>query len=168
MRRRSCLKVFIPPSPILFGWSWLDTWYYGVRYARGCHPNDLWTTYFTSSKYVKVFREKNGDPDVIEVRQTFPTDTLAREWEYKVLRRLNAIHNERWLNKTDNKSIPPPYGNTWNKGKIKTEETLKKMRLANLGKSLSEKTKQKLRKPKSEETRKKMSNAKKRQETRLL
>ena len=73
----------------------------GVRYARGCHPDDLWTKYFTSSKYVSKFREEHGEPDVIEVRQTFNDSLQAREWEHKVLRRLGAVKSERWLNKTD-------------------------------------------------------------------
>jgi len=25
-------------------------YYYGVRYAKGCQPSDLWDKYFTSSK----------------------------------------------------------------------------------------------------------------------
>ena len=44
----------------LIGWTKYNIQYYGVRYAKGCHPDDLWKTYFTSSKYVKEFREKNG------------------------------------------------------------------------------------------------------------
>lgn len=71
----------------------------GVRFARNCHPDDLWTSYFTSSGYVKEFRKQYGEPDVIQVRQTFPTDTLAREWEEKVIRRLDAVKSIRWLNR---------------------------------------------------------------------
>jgi len=35
-------------------------WYYGVRYAEGCHPNDLFTIYFSSSKYVKALIKEYG------------------------------------------------------------------------------------------------------------
>ena len=87
------------PFTYLIGWTWLDRWYYGVRYARGCHPDDLWTKYFTSSGVVKEYREEHGEPDVIEVRQTFNDSLQAREWEEKVLRRLNAVKDERWLNR---------------------------------------------------------------------
>jgi len=82
----------------------------GVRYARGCHPDDLWTKYFTSSKHVRKFREENGEPDVIEIRQTFNDSLQAREWEEKVLIRLKVIYNDKWLNKATGKSIPPQFG----------------------------------------------------------
>ena len=71
----------------------------GVRYARGCHPDDLWTTYFTSSKYVQEYRKKHGEPDVIEVRQTFNDSLQAREWEERVIDRVDAVKSTRWLNR---------------------------------------------------------------------
>lgn len=37
---------------------------------------------------------------MIEVRQTFNDSLQAREWEEKVLRRLNAVKSERWLNRS--------------------------------------------------------------------
>ena len=43
-------------------------------------------------------REEHGEPDVIEVRQTFNDSLQAREWEEKVLRRIGAVKDERWLN----------------------------------------------------------------------
>lgn len=82
----------------------------GVRFARNCHPDDLWTSYFTSSKYVQAFREQHGEPDIIEVRQTFNDSLQAREWEHKVLRRLGVIRDEKWLNRGNGKAIPPSYG----------------------------------------------------------
>ena len=90
------------PFTYLIGWSHYDRWYYGVRYARGCHPGDLWTKYFTSSKIVKTFRKEHGEPDVIKVRQTFNDSLQAREWEFKALRRLNAVKDKRWLNQNNN------------------------------------------------------------------
>ncbi len=81
-------KNIYTPFTYLIGWKEHNKWYYGVRYVRNCHPDDLWTSYFTSSKLVKKMRKEFGDPDVIEVRQTFPTDTLAREWEFIVIRRM--------------------------------------------------------------------------------
>lgn len=71
----------------------------GVRYARGCNPSDLWTTYFTSSSYVQKFREEHGEPDVVEIRQTFLSKVDSQQWEDKVLRRLGAVKSERWLNR---------------------------------------------------------------------
>ena len=55
------------PYTYMIGWSRLDQWYYGARYAQNCHPSDLWTTYFTSSKTVASFRELYGEPDIIRV-----------------------------------------------------------------------------------------------------
>lgn len=91
------------PYTYLIGWSKLNKWYYGCRFAKGCSPSDLWKTYFTSSKYVKRFREENGEPDIIEIRKTFDCVEKAGLWESKVLRRLAVINDEKWLNKTTNK-----------------------------------------------------------------
>ena len=132
----------------------------GVRYARGCHPNDLWTVYFTSSKSVKKIREEYGEPDVIEIRQIFNDSLQAREWEHKVLRRINAVKDERWLNEGNGQPLT-------NVGKPLSEECKKKISDALKGRILSEETKQKMRKPKSkgtpksEITKKRMSDAKK-------
>lgn len=40
------------PYTYLLGWPEIDKWYYGVRYAKKCHPSDLWVTYKTSSRHV--------------------------------------------------------------------------------------------------------------------
>ena len=66
--------------------------YYGARYARGCDPSDLWTTYFTSSKIVKLAIKKYGvDSFVVEVRKTFGSDyKRCLKWEHTVLRRLKV------------------------------------------------------------------------------
>ena len=93
------------PYTYLIGWPEYNIWYYGLRYAKKCHPSDLWTTYFTSSKYVKQARQKYGEPSVIEIRKTFESVEQAQKWEHKVLRRMNVVNEEKWLNKTDNKCI---------------------------------------------------------------
>lgn len=86
------------PFTYLIGWKKYNKWYYGVRYAKDCHPDDLWTSYFTSSNRVKIFRENYGEPDVIEVRRTFLSKIDAQQWENKVHRRLMVIWNDKWLN----------------------------------------------------------------------
>lgn len=123
----------------LIGWSHHSKYYYGVRYAKGCNTNELWKTYYTSSKYVKQFYEKYGEPDIIEVRQSFNDIEQARLHEHKVLRRLNVTNNDIWLNQTDNMSISlesSMYKHTpeiclkkskSHKGKKHSEETKKKM-----------------------------------------
>lgn len=95
------------PFTYLIGWKSLNKFYYGVRYAKNCHPDDLWKTYFTSSKYVSEFRKYNGEPDIIQIRRTFLSQTDARLWESKVLRRTNSVKQERWLNKFDGIAISP-------------------------------------------------------------
>ena len=87
------------PYTYLIGWTHHNKWYYGVRYARNCNPQDLWKTYFTSSNYVKKFREEYGEPDVIQIRKIFDNKHRAFLWEQKVLRRLNVPFNIKMLNK---------------------------------------------------------------------
>lgn len=93
------------PYTYLIGWTKQKKYYYGVRYAKGCKPKELWKSYFTSSKHVKQFREEYGEPDVIQVRKTFKCSSDARNWENKVLNRIGAKDRIDFLNLTDNKSI---------------------------------------------------------------
>lgn len=102
----------------LIGWSKLNKYYYGSRFARNSKPSDLWHTYFTSSNYVKSFREEHGDPDILQIRRTFESADAVRSWEHKVLRRLNVVKSDKWLNRTDNKSIDPACASKGRKGKI--------------------------------------------------
>jgi hypothetical protein len=88
------------PFTYLIGWSHLNTWYYGRKTEQGCCPNDLWTTYFTSSDEVNEFRIKNGEPDIIQIRKIFPNNPKACcDWEDKVLDRMNVMKDDRFLNK---------------------------------------------------------------------
>lgn len=122
----------------LIGWSKHNKWYYGRRTAKNCHPTELWKKYFTSSKYVKEFRKINGEPDIIQIRKTFSDVKICSKWESRVLSRLDVQKNENWLNKKN--------------GDEKWDFS---------GKKISEKLLQKLRQPKTEEHRKKLSAAKK-------
>lgn len=102
------------PFTYLIGWSEHDIWYYGRRTAKKCHPSDLWKIYFTSSKLVKAFREQHGEPDIIEVRKTFDDSKDCTRWESKVLQRIDAQHDFRFLNqrnsdeKWDTSGLPIP------------------------------------------------------------
>lgn len=86
----------------LVGWKSANLYYYGVRFAAGCRPEDLWVKYFTSSKKVKALRKRIGEPDVVEVRKIFEDEQSARNWEAKVIKRVNAVKSDRWLNQSDN------------------------------------------------------------------
>lgn len=93
------------PYTYLVGWSHLDKFYYGVRYARNCNPSDLLESYFTSSKVVDHYIQKHGLPDVKLVRRTFTDQHKAVEWEHKVLRRLQAAYHDKLLNQRHGKAI---------------------------------------------------------------
>lgn len=72
--------------------------YYGVRFAEGCHPEDFWKTYFTSSCKIKKELKRYGKDNFLpEVRRVFNTAAEAKLWEEKVLRRL-VVPNDRWYN----------------------------------------------------------------------
>lgn len=98
----------------LIGWSKLNKWYYGRKTAKNCHPDNLWKTYFTSSKHVKQFRKDHGDPDIIQIRKTFTSVFECIKWENTVLRRLKVSKKDKWLNKTngdlkfDTTGLPSP------------------------------------------------------------
>jgi hypothetical protein len=91
----------------LIGWSEHNKFYYGARWAKNCSPEDLWTTYFTSSKHVKAFSEEYGKPDIIQVRKIFSDADKCKLHERKVLERLNVLRNDKWLNKNINGMFLP-------------------------------------------------------------
>lgn len=87
------------PYTYMIGWSQLDKWYYGVRYANKLPAeNDLWCVYFTSSKYVAELRVQHGDPDVIIIDREFKTAEDAISYEEQKLKELNVLHESKWLN----------------------------------------------------------------------
>lgn len=124
----------------LIGWSKQNKWYYGVRYAKHCNPSELWKSYFTSSQYVHSFRKEYGEPDVIQIRKQFENKEHAILWENKVLNRMDVIHNDKWLNRTNNIAIRNGnnrvYGDPWNKGKSipRSKESIEKQKASITGK----------------------------------
>lgn len=92
-------KEYIPYTYFI-GWSKHNKFYYGRRTAKGCHPDEFWVKYFTSSNEVKQFRKEHGEPDIIQIRKTFPNNPDAcKLWESKFLEKVDAQHNESFLNK---------------------------------------------------------------------
>lgn len=85
------------PYTYLIGWSKYNKFYYGVQYGKNANPRNLWSTYFTSSKFVKDFRTQFGDPDVIQIRQCFESKDEAKIYESKVLKRIK--NKQKFLNK---------------------------------------------------------------------
>lgn len=118
--------------------------YYGARWAEGCTPDDLWVSYFTSSKKVKALIEQHGaDSFIVQIRKTFTCKTKCREWERKVLTRLKIKSRSDWINEGVCAAPPRP------KGYKHSPETLAKMKKPKgswseerrLAKSLDEKNK---------------------------
>lgn len=110
------------PYTYLIGWSKLNKFYYGARWAKNSSPNDLWVTYFTSSRHVHQFREQFGEPDVVQIRKTFDDPQKCKDYELKVLTKLNVLNNDRWLNKNINGAFLPH-------GKQSSEHVKKRMSL---------------------------------------
>lgn len=119
------------PYTYLIGWTTKDKWYYGVRYAKkhkclydsGCHPDEFWVTYFTSSKVVEDCISEYGNPDVIQIRKTFVDEESATSWERKVLQKMDVIHSEKWINEGNGTAIrTDSIANTgklfWNDGTV--------------------------------------------------
>jgi hypothetical protein len=137
------------PFTYLVGWSSHNLYYYGVRYATGCHPNDLWTTYFTSSNYVKSTREKLGEPDIIQIRKTFIDKKKASNWETRVLKKIKIFENTKYLNKQINGNwvmddeTKRKISSTM-KGMKRPEEVRLKMSKSKLGKHASIEVKEKM------------------------
>lgn len=140
--------------------------YYGVRYAKGCSPEDLWNTYFTSSKEIeKLLNIFNKDLFFFEIRKIFNNTADAINHENRVIKRI--LGKDGWLNKnlngsefyhniphsdeTKNKIRNTLLGNKHspevverrrksNTGKKRTEEFCQLMRDMNIGRKVSEET----------------------------
>ena len=74
--------------------------YYGIKYGKHCHPDQLWVKYFSSSKIVQqLIKEYGKDSFDCTVRKIFTSSSKALLWEHKVLRRLDAANKEDWINR---------------------------------------------------------------------
>lgn len=77
--------------------------YYGVRYAKNCHPTDLGIKYFSSSKAIIALIRTEGQQNFsFQVRKVFQTKEDAAKWELKVLRRLKVHLRSDWFNLAPN------------------------------------------------------------------
>ena len=146
-------------------------YYYGVRYSKNCHPDDLFIKYFTSSKYVKKLIKEFGIKCFkYEVRKIFPNNPLrAHQWEQKVLLKLKAAKRKDFINKSvggktfhmfgdENPSSRPEvrdkisnslktYYETHDNpfyGRSHSDETKKAISIANKGRKLSDDVRQKM------------------------
>lgn len=77
-----------------------NQYYYGVRWANKLPAHqDLWSTYFTSSKVIRKLRDQYGDSAfLVEIRKEFDNVDSAMIWESKVLTRLKVLKDPKWIN----------------------------------------------------------------------
>ena len=81
-------------------------WYYGVRYAKDCDVKDLFETYFSSSKSLLSDIQTLGKNSFFwEIRKKFKSIDDAKNWEVKVLRRMNVRTNESSYNQHYNRGF---------------------------------------------------------------
>lgn len=135
------MVVIMKSYTYLLRWSEYDMSYYGFRCGNKSDPiDDLWKKYFTSSSYVKKFREEFGDPDIVLVDREFEDKLEAKLYETTYLRSVGVPGNEKWLNKSDGSKH-------FFHGNSHSDESKKKM---------SEKKSGSRRKPMSDETKRKI------------
>lgn len=94
------------PYTYLIGWKELDKWYFGVRYAKGCRPDEFWReeqrskrSYNASSKTVDKFIKEHGQPDVRSVIDVFKSEEMARDYESRIIDLFDMVKDSRFLNK---------------------------------------------------------------------
>lgn len=113
--------------------------YYGVRYGNvrlGLSPSDdFFKIYFTSSKDVNRLLEKGIMPFEIIIHKTFPSIDEACQFEVDMLTRLDAMHDDRFLNHTNTFKNDRAYSN---KNRIHSNEAKQKISKASSERQSSE------------------------------
>lgn len=85
--------------------------YYGVSFRKGTHPDRLWVDYYTSSTTVHQLISLYGkDAFEVEIRKTFTNPKAAQQWEATVLKRMKVVGDPKWINRHDNISFEPKFG----------------------------------------------------------
>jgi hypothetical protein len=84
------------PYVYIIGWPDQHRYYIGGRWSKQCYVGDIWQSYFTSSKVVKRFAKKYGDPTFIEILSVHDTISEAIEAEQKLL--ADAVDCDHFLN----------------------------------------------------------------------
>ena len=74
--------------------------YYGSRYSKGCSPDDLFKTYFTSSKIIHDLIKTEGvNGFSFKVRRKFENDLSCIAHENRFLKRVDAKNNPKFFNR---------------------------------------------------------------------
>jgi hypothetical protein len=101
----------LTPYCYLIGWPKINKFYYGVKFGELADPKTFWKTYFTSSELVAQYRQQHGEPTIIEIRRIFnPVEygsvsnaqQAAVIHENKVIRRMNMVKEDKFLNCSNN------------------------------------------------------------------
>lgn len=106
-------NYLIIPYCYLIGWSELYKFYYGVKFGacEPANPATFWQTYFTSSELVKRYRQKYGDPDIMQIRKIFDPNIYgsidnaqcaAVKHEQTVIKRARLVEKPYFLNCSSN------------------------------------------------------------------
>jgi hypothetical protein len=85
-------------------------WYYGVRYAEGCSPSDMFTTYFTSSSVLDPLIRNSPHKFSYKIKRKFSCKIEAQEWECKILKRTGAAKHPNSFNKHSSGAPPIMFG----------------------------------------------------------
>ena len=157
------------PFTYIVGWTTHNIYYVGVRYAKGCSPEDLGTTYFTSSKVIKPLWAKE-EPD-FKCIYPFETREEALAFEETLQREFDVLNSKQFANKHIRGESFSVYGSRGplsdiHREKLSAAKSGKKKSTAHrqkISEALKENTnsKGKLCKPVSNETREKISKARK-------
>ena len=89
------------PYTYFIRWNDLNLNYYGRRTAKGCHPEEFFIAYFTSSRYVDDIISEYGMPDLIKIHKIFSDINSCKIQEDRFLKRVNAAKSLSWLNQTN-------------------------------------------------------------------
>lgn len=115
--------------------------YYGFRCANRVEPHeDLWKHYFTSSPKIQQLIEETGAASFdTEIRRVFETKEQAVAWETRVLTRCKVLHDDRWINQNVAGYIVPTEESRkkisdYHKDKPKTDEHKQNLSISQKGK----------------------------------
>lgn len=127
--------------------------YAGCKTSKGCHPSQLWSTYFTSSNIINnIIKNEGRNIFSVEIRNIFNSVDECLTYETNFLKKINASHNQNWFNlhngdghfSTGGKTLGP-YSMSRRKnisnaltGKNKSIEHCKNMSMSHLGIKLSD------------------------------
>ncbi len=84
-------------------------YYIGVKFAVGCSPETFWVDdgYYTSSPTIHTLILENGEESfTIKRIRIFNTPEEAYSYETRLLRRVRARTNPKFLNKHENEAFP--------------------------------------------------------------